>query len=656
MRPEVPARPRTARMLSLFLASLAIPLVQASAFQQSPSQQKCINALNKNLAKVAKTMGKHVCKCIKLGAKGALGGTIEDCANDTGTFGADKVANAKQKTIDKQNAKCSEAPEFGATNAANVNDVAMTLELDLIHGLLGANLDPAILPSGDPGSRCQRDVARAAKKCQDAKLKAFNRCKKSGLEDGSITEASGLEACMGADPKGKIQKACVDQLGEKISKKCVGVDPVSAFPPYDPNQALPVFVDALVQCNVCRALNDADALERDCDLFDDGLPNQSCEEGSVSMELAIDAKLVSDQLSLPVGLAAPPLDPNDPNAPVRLFVVEQAGRIRLIEDGTLLATPFLSITGLVLSGGERGLLSMAFHPDYATNGLFFVNYTRAGDGDTVVARYQVSGDPDLADLNSAAVVITVAQPFANHNGGNLAFGPDGLLYIGLGDGGAGGDPFNQAQDDTTLLGKMLRIDVDATDQGNYGIPPSNPFTDPNDGVLDEIWAKGLRNPWRYSFDRSMGDLYIGDVGQGDWEEIDFQPAASTGGENWGWRLLEGSSCFNPATNCDPGMLTTLPVYEYPNIGGSAVIGGFVYRGAAIPELQGTYFYSDNKFPSFVRTFEVVGGAAQNHTDRTADLQDAGASLDFVTSMGEDSRGELYIVDGDGELYKIIPEP
>ncbi len=170
MRPEGHARPRTARILGLLLASLVIPFVQASAVQQSPSQQKCINALNKNLAKVAKTMGKHVCRCIKLGAKGALGGTIENCANDTGTFGADKVANAKQKTIDKQNAKCTEAPEFGATNAANVNDAAMTLELDLIHGLFGANLDLAILPAGNPGSKCQLDIARAAKKCQDAKL------------------------------------------------------------------------------------------------------------------------------------------------------------------------------------------------------------------------------------------------------------------------------------------------------------------------------------------------------------------------------------------------------------------------------------------------------------------------------------------------------
>ncbi len=194
MRPEVLARPRTARMLSLLLASLIIPFVQASALQQSPTQQKCI----------------------KLGAKGAFDGTIEACANDTGTFGADKVANAKQKTIDKQNAKCTEAPEFGATNAASVNHAAMMKELDLIHGLFGPNLDLVILPSGDPGSKCQLDVARAAKKCQDAKLKAFNRCKKSGLEDGSITEASGLEACMGADPKGKIQKACVDKLSVKF--------------------------------------------------------------------------------------------------------------------------------------------------------------------------------------------------------------------------------------------------------------------------------------------------------------------------------------------------------------------------------------------------------------------------------------------------------
>ncbi len=650
MRPEVPARPRTSRMLSLFLASLVLPLVQASASQQSPSQQKCINALNKNLAKVARTMGKHLCRCIKLGAKGALGGTIEACANDTGTFGADKVANAKQKTINTQNTKCTEAPEFGATNAVSVNDAAITKELALIHGLFGADLDLAILPSGDPGSKCQLDIARAAKKCQNAKLKAFNGCKKRGLKDGSISEAAGLEACMGADPKGKIQKACVDQLGDKISKKCVGVDLVSAFPPYDPNQALADFVDVLVECEVCKMLNDADALARDCDLFDDGQANSSC--GVAGPQIGIDAVLVSDQLVVPVHVTAPPLEPN---APDRVFVVEQGGRIRIIKDGTLLGAPFLDITGLALSGGERGLLGLAFHPGYASNGRFFVNYTRTGDGATVIARYEVSGDPDVADPNSAALVLTQSQPFGNHNGGLVAFGPDGFLYIGLGDGGLANDPGDRAQDDTTLLGKMLRIDVDATDRGNYGIPPSNPFADPNDGILDEIWAKGLRNPWRYSFDRLTGDLYIADVGQGELEEIDFQPAASTGGENWGWRLLEGSSCFIPPSNCDPNGVTTLPIHEYGHGLGTAVIGGFVYRGTDLPGLQGTYFYSDNG-SSFVRSFEVVGGFAQNHTDRTADIEDAGASLDFVTSMGEDSRGELYIADGDGELYKIVLEP
>ena len=655
MRPAQPARRRIRRFLGVLVASLALPHAPAGAQPQSTPQQKCINELNKNLAKVAKTLGKHVCKCIQLGSRGALGGTIEACISNTSTFGSDKVERAKQKTIDKANARCSQVPGLGPTDPDTVNAAATAKELDLIHGLFGQDLDTAIIDFAFDvdASGCQLAVAKAAKRCQDARLKVFNACKKAGLKDGSIGDVSELEACLGLDPAGRVAKACVDKLGDKITKKCADVALADAFPGFDPNGSLRDYVDDIVECELCRALNAADSLARDCDLFDDGLGNSSCAGAPPPTPGAIDAVLVTDQTTAPVHIAAPPLDPN---APDRIFVVEQAGRIRIIEEGILLATPFLSITGLVRSGGERGLLSMAFHPDYATNGRFFVNYTRTGDGATVVARYEVSSNPDLADPGSAAVVITVSQDFSNHNGGQLAFGPDGFLYVGMGDGGAGGDPFNRAQDDAQLLGKMLRIDVDATDRGNYGIPPSNPFADPNDGVLDEIWAKGLRNPWRFSFDRVSGDLYIADVGQNAWEEIDFQPASSSGGENWGWRLLEGSSCFDPATSCDPGGITTLPIHEYAQPLGNAVIGGFVYRGSDIPGLVGTYFYSDNQFPSFVRTFETVGGVAQNHMNRTADLEDGGASLDFVTSMGEDARGELYFADGDGEIYKLVPEP
>src|SRR5687767_4865131 len=228
----------------------------------------------------------------------------------------------------------------------------------------------------------------------------------------------------------------------------------------------------------------------------------------------------------------------------RLFIVLQAGQIVIWNGTSLLQTSFLDIRSLVSSGGERGLLGLAFHPDYSQNGFFFVNYTdRSGNGDTVVARYSVSAaDPNRADPASARTLLVIDQPFSNHNGGQLQFGPDRYLYIGMGDGGSGGDPQNFAQNRAQLLGKILRIDVDS---GNpYGIPPTNPFVGLS-GMRPEIWAQGMRNPWRFSFDSITGDLWIADVGQGDVEEIDFQPASSRGGENYGWRIKEGSSCFNP---------------------------------------------------------------------------------------------------------------
>jgi len=241
----------------------------------------------------------------------------------------------------------------------------------------------------------------------------------------------------------------------------------------------------------------------------------------------------------------------------RLFITLQVGRI-LIHDGQqVLPSPFLDIGALVSTDGERGLLSAAFHPNYVSNGFVYVNYTDL-NGDTVVARYTVSADPNVADPASAVILLTISQPFANHNGGQLQFGPDGYLYIGTGDGGGGGDPSNNAQNLNSLLGKMLRIDVNAGP--SYGIPPNNPFIgDP--AALPEIWALGLRNPWRFSFDRLTGDLWIADVGQANLEELNIQTASSAGGENYGWRLMEGDSCFNPASGCNDGSLT-LPVLQY----------------------------------------------------------------------------------------------
>jgi glucose/arabinose dehydrogenase len=266
----------------------------------------------------------------------------------------------------------------------------------------------------------------------------------------------------------------------------------------------------------------------------------------------------------------------------RLFVVEQSGRIRIIKGSGTLPVPFLDISDRVSCCGEQGLLSVAFPPDYAIKGHFYVNHTNLS-GDTVVARYRVSADPDVADAATEEILLTIAQPFANHNGGQLAFGPDGYLYIGTGDGGSGGDPLNNGQNTDVLLGKLLRIDVEAG-VAPYGIPPTNPYR-LRAGYRPEIWALGLRNPWRFSFDRLTGDLYIGDVGQNMYEEINFQPAASAGGENYGWRIMEGFHCYNPAA-CNPTGLT-LPVLEYEhNQGNCSVTAGGVYRGSFHPNLFG----------------------------------------------------------------------
>jgi glucose/arabinose dehydrogenase len=371
---------------------------------------------------------------------------------------------------------------------------------------------------------------------------------------------------------------------------------------------------------------------------------------------AITTELVASALNRPIYCTAPVGDAD------RLFIVEQRGVIRILESGQLLATPFLDIDVLVpnISGNdERGLLGLAFHPGYSANGYFFVNYTNLA-GDTVIARYQVSADPNLADPMSAEVLLTIDQPFTNHNGGQLAFGPnDGHLYIGMGDGGGSGDPGNRAQNDSTLLGKMLRIDVDAGLP--YVIPPANPFVGIG-GVREEIWAKGLRNPYRWSFDRLTGDLYIADVGQGQLEEVDFQPAASAGGENYGWRIMEGRSCFDNTTppGCFHPSLTD-PVHEYTH-GGSpfrcSITGGYVYRGTSLPEIQGHYFFAD-WCSAQIWSFEMVGGAAGPVTDRTAELAPAGGlTIGNIAGFGEDGNGELYIVDrgagtSAGEVFKIV---
>lgn len=329
----------------------------------------------------------------------------------------------------------------------------------------------------------------------------------------------------------------------------------------------------------------------------------------------------------------------------RLFLVQQAGRIHILKDGQILEDPFLDISSDVMSGGERGLLSLAFAPDYKTSGLFYVWYTQPG-GTTVLSRFEVSDDPDLADRPSEQIILAVAQPFANHNGGRLQFGPDGMLYLGLGDGGSANDPGNRAQDGSTLLGKLIRIDVDPV-HGTYAIPPDNPFLG-NAGVRDEIWATGLRNPWKISFDRDTGDLYIADVGQGALEEVNFQAASSSGGENYGWNIMEGTQCT--VGNCDQSGLT-LPVTEYTHADGCSITGGEVYRGNAYPNLHGTYLFGDY-------CTGLIWGLQKSGDDWiTTQLVDTAFSIQTF-GVGEDN--SVYLSNRTGGVYlvhdgDVVPE-
>jgi len=354
---------------------------------------------------------------------------------------------------------------------------------------------------------------------------------------------------------------------------------------------------------------------------------------------------VATGLSSPVDITAPRGDLD------RLFIVEQGGRIRILKDGKLLSQPFLDIGSLTLGSGERGLLGLAFHPNYMQNGHFFVDYTDRSSGATMVVRYTVSSNPDVADASSAKKVLgPISQPYSNHNGGGLEFGPDGYLYISFGDGGSGNDPGCRAQSGSTMLGKLLRIDIDAGSQP-YKVPTDNPFVK-NSSVLNEIWALGLRNPWRFSFDRGTGDLYIGDVGQVTREEIDIQPGQSKGGENYGWRIKEGTLCHLTcagAPACTSSQLVD-PVVEHGRTEARSIIGGAVYRGCAIPDLRGTYFYADY-VTHRIWSFRWVGGKVTNHVERTSELP----GLSYVSAFGEDSCGEIYFANHrSGEIYKIVP--
>jgi glucose/arabinose dehydrogenase len=343
------------------------------------------------------------------------------------------------------------------------------------------------------------------------------------------------------------------------------------------------------------------------------------------------------------GFVRPTVIANAGDGSGRLFIGQREGRIDVVEpDGSLRAAAFLDLTARVLSGGERGLLGIAFHPEYEDNGRFFVAYTARPGGDNTVSEFTVSDDPAVADPGSERVLLAVPDPAANHNGGSLAFDQAGYLYVSMGDGGGQNDQFRNGQNLNSLLGKLLRIDVDASPAAGraYAIPPDNPFA--GGGGAPEIWAYGLRNPWRMSFDRASGDLFIGDVGGGAWEEINRETPAVTGGLNYGWPIMEGRHCLGGGTCVTDGL--TQPIAEYSHDFGCSVIGGYVYRGSAEPALQGAYVFADY-CSRLLFTLEVSGSTFSPKVVLQSELG--------VSAFGEDDAGELYLVDFDGGgLYRV----
>ncbi len=354
--------------------------------------------------------------------------------------------------------------------------------------------------------------------------------------------------------------------------------------------------------------------------------------------------LVAEGLSEPVHLTAPPGDAE------RIFVAEKTGRVRVLRRGRLLPGAFADVSGRVSNGSEQGLLSIAFHPKYAENGRVFLSFTDRKGDTRIVERRASRDDPDHVDPDFEREILFVDQPWANHNGGLVAFGPDGMFWIGLGDGGAANDPLDSGQRLDTLLGKLLRVDVDRPGERGapYAIPPDNPFRGRPD-ARPEIWAYGLRNPWRFAFDRETGDLYIADVGQNRWEEVNVAAASSKGGENYGWNLMEGFHPFRRPNVDRKGL--ALPAVEYGHDVGLSITGGHVYRGRDVPEIRGHYFYADYS-SGIIRSFRWVGGAVRDATDWTKAVNPRGWSL--WTSFGEDARGELYLLSQQGQVYRFAP--
>ena len=360
-----------------------------------------------------------------------------------------------------------------------------------------------------------------------------------------------------------------------------------------------------------------------------------------------------------------------PNNAKLLYIVEQAGLIKLINDGKKLSRPFFDINKRVVNpnrpGDERGLLGFAFHPNHTNNGKFYINYMD-NDGNTIISEFSTNSEL-RANHKSERIILKLKQPYGNHNGGDIQFGPDGYLYISIGDGGKAGDPLNAGQDLSSLFGKIIRIDIE---QKPYGIPKSNPFFGQKD-KREEIWAWGLRNVWRFSFDKQTGDKYLADVGQNKWEEVNFEPASSKGGLNYGWRIMEANHCYDPKENCPTEGLIK-PIIEYPNdanhpafafriieelsfsetdVEGCSVTGGYVYRGQKIKSMQGQYIFGDYCSGN-IWTLKVVNGKAINFKNRTEEINIGGGEFTtYISSFGQDSDGEIYIIDYNGGIYKLI---
>ncbi len=382
-------------------------------------------------------------------------------------------------------------------------------------------------------------------------------------------------------------------------------------------------------------------------------------------EKKLSSVLIADGYKKPVFITS------YPNNAKLLYIVEQAGLIKIINDGKKLSRPFFDINKRVVNpnrpGDERGLLGFAFHPNHTNNGKFYINYMD-NDGNTIISEFSTNSEL-RANHKSERIILKLKQPYGNHNGGDIQFGPDGYLYISIGDGGKAGDPLNAGQDLSSLFGKIIRIDIE---QKPYGIPKSNPFFGQKD-KREEIWAWGLRNVWRFSFDKQTGDKYLADVGQNKWEEVNFEPASSKGGLNYGWRIMEANHCYDPKENCPTEGLIK-PIIEYPNdanhpafafriieelsfsetdVEGCSVTGGYVYRGQKIKSMQGQYIFGDYCSGN-IWTLKVVNGKAINFKNRTEEINIGGGEFTtYISSFGQDSDGEIYIIDYNGGIYKLI---